>query len=405
MQPVLLTGIIIITGFVFGEAAERLKLPKITGYILAGILLNPNLSSFIPKAAIAHTDLVINISLCFITFSVGGSLLLKNLRKLGKGILWITFFEAELAFFTVVTGFCLILPLLGYQSPAQGFTVFILPFSILIGCIASPTDPTPALAITHEYRSKGDVSSTMLGVAASDDALGIMNFSLAVAVAGTLVSNSAFNLYTSVFAPLLIIAGSLIIGAIFGFLLNAVVRFIDKETEGALIVLILGLLTACFGAAQAAGCDELLATMIMGIVVCNFNPKQDKIFKILQRYTEELILVLFFTISGMHLDFSVFGSSYMLIILFVLLRIVGKYAGTVLGGFLAGSSPNVKRYTASGLVPYGGIVVGLALLIKQRPGFGSFADIIISIVIGATIISEIAGSLCVKWSLKKAKEI
>lgn len=404
MDPVLVVGIIVIVGFIFGEIAIRLKLPKVTGYILAGIFLNPDIMCFMPHAVANRTNLIINLALCFITFSIGGTLQYSRLKKLGKGIIWITICEAEFAFLAVVIGF-LAISRFFIHGPTIGWFSTYIPLSILVGCIASPTDPTPALAITHEYNAKGDVTSTIMGVAASDDALGIMNFSLAIVIAQSFAMNTPFSLYSSIAVPLIIIFGSLLLGTLFGLLLNMVTKIVSKESEGVLIVVIFGLLSCCFGIANAFKCDALLATMVMGVIVVNFNPKHIKIFKVLERYTEELIFLVFFTVSGMQLDFSVLPTAVILIIFFVVFRGIGKVTGTICGAAIAKSSSNVKKYTAGGLIPYGGIVVGLALLMKQNPAFAGFADIIIAIVIGATIISELIGSVCVKIALKKSGEI
>ena len=317
MQSMLIVGIIVFTGFVFGELVAKIKLPKVTGYILAGILLNPGLFGFIPRDFVDHTGVATNICLAFITFSVGGTLLLSRLKKLGKGILCITICEAEFSFLIIVIGFLAITPFLIHRVGATWFATFI-PLSLLIGSLGSPTDPAATLAVAHEYGAKGEVSSTIMGVAALDDATGIINYSLAIAVASVLILGQGFDVYSSLSNPLIVIVGAIMLGIAFGFIFNFITRFLERDTEGVFIVLILALLTLCFGMAMLLGLDELLATMSMGIIVVNCNPKRDKIFKILERYTEQLIFVLFFTLSGMHLDFSVLSSYYVLVLLFFL---------------------------------------------------------------------------------------
>jgi NhaP-type Na+/H+ or K+/H+ antiporter len=410
MDPVLAIGIIIVVGFIFGELAQKIKLPRVIGFIIAGIVLNPDLAVFFPHTAaqserlIRSGNLVINLALCFITFSIGGTLSLLKLKKLGKGILWITILEAQFAFLFVTIG-VLAAAFFMMKGPAVNWLNTYIPFALLIGCIASPTDPTPSLAISHEYKAEGDVTSTILGVSALDDAVGIINFSLAMVAASSIALHTKFSLYTSMGEPLIMIIGSLALGAFFGLLLNAVSLFLNKKTEGALIVAIFGLLALCFGIANTLKWEALLATMAMGVMVVNFNPIQDKIFRSLERYTEELIFLMFFVLSGMQLKFSVLPTASVMIIFFVILRVLGKTAGTVLGAAIAGSSGNVKKFTSAGLIPYGGIVVGLGLIMKQVPEFSGFADIIIAVVIGATILSEIIGSVCIKFALKGAGEI
>lgn len=403
MSALLIAGIIVSCGFLFGELAVKVRLPKVTGYILAGVLLNPSLFSFVPKAFVDKTDPITNIALCFITFGIGGSLLYSRIKKLGKPIVMITLFEAEFAFLMVSAGLALALP---YFLPSNSpWIALSLPLGILLGSLASPTDPSADLAVAHQYRAKGPVTSAIMGVAAFDDALGIMNYSFAVVLASVLVTHQEFSFSASVIAPLIVIAGAIGLGAVFGLAFNLATRVFKKETDAAFIVVITALLTLCFGTASFLKIDQLLSTMAMGIVVVNFNPKRDRIFKVLERYTEELIFVVFFTLSGMHLDFSVLAKCVWLVVIFAFFRILGKVLGTALGGALSGAPPKVKKYTTAGLLPQGGIIIGLALLLRQKPEFSSVCDVIISIVIGSTVIHELIAPPIVKLALKKAGEI
>lgn len=244
-----------------------------------------------------------------------------------------------------------------------------------------------------------------MGVAAFDDALGIINYSIAIAIAGAFAFYDSFSLTSSILNPLFTIGGAIILGSIFGFIFNAITLLIKRDTEGTFIVCILGLVLLCFGVATLLSVDELLATMSMDVIVVNFNFKRNKIFKIIECNIEELIFVLFFTLSGMHLNFSVLSTSYILVLFFVVFRAIGKFSGTYVGASISKSSPTVKRYTASGLIPQGGIVIGLALMIKQNHLFDAISDLIITIIIGATIIHELIGPVLAKIALKKAGEI
>lgn len=403
MESILIIGIIIFTGFVAGEICTRIGLPKVTGYILGGLILNPKLTHFIPESFVDHTALITNIALSFITFSVGGTLLFSKIRSLGKSIVFITLFEAEFAFLFVGISILLLGPLISSLHEFT-FVSFFIPLALLLASLAAPTDPSATLAVEHQYKAKGEVTSTIMGVAAFDDILGIINYSLAVSVAGIFIQHQSVGLSTIV-QPFIMILGSIIGGCLFGFFLNILTKIIKKETEGVLITLIIGLLSLCYGLSGMFGGDELLSTMTMGIVVVNYSTKKEEIFKILERYIEELIFVLFFTISAMHLNFSVMVSNYIFIIIFIVFRSIGKLSGTIVGGKISKSSISVQKFTAGGLIPQGGIVIGLALLIKQNPAFNSISDIILNVIIGATIIHEIFGPVLSKFALEKAGEI
>jgi len=404
MPSILIIGIIIFVGFLCGEVLKRMGLPKMTGYILGGVLLNPGLFKIVPYDFVDHTDLITNISLSFITFSVGGTLLISKIKKLGKTILSITFFEAELAFLMVFVGFLCLAPFLTNIQDATMLSTFI-PLSLLIACLASPTDPSATLAVVHEYKAKGEVSSTIMGVAAFDDVLGIVNYSFATVVSIALITHQPLDMATSILNPGIMIGGAVILGITLGIAFNFFTNLFNKETEGALIVVIFALLFICFGLAKYLQFDELLATMSMGIIVVNFNRHSRKIFTMLERYTEEFIFVLFFTLSGMHLKFAVLPQAAILIFTFFILRTIGKVLGTYTGAVLSTASVKVRHYTAGGLIPQGGIVVGLALLMQQEAAFSDISELIMSVIIGATIIHEFVGPITAKIALKKAKEI
>ncbi len=404
MSPLLLIGITIFGGFVGGEVAKRLGLPKVTGYILAGVLLNPEILGIIPKDFPKHTNVVASIALGFITFSVGGTLLFSRIRKMGKSILTITVFEAEAAFLVTAVGIALVVPFLVRGDGSSWLTTYI-PIALLMGCLASPTDPSATLAVVHQYRAQGEVTSTILGVTALDDVTGIMNYSIAIALSQILIMHEKLNLSSAILTPAGEILGAVLLGIAFGLAFNLLTRILRRETEGAIIVAVLAMLTLCFGAATSIGVDELLATMTMGLVVVNYNALSEKIFKVLERYTEELVFVLFFTLSGMNLDFSVLVRNLLLVFFFVVFRSCGKVAGATAGAALAHSPAKVKKYVAGGLIPQGGIVVGLALLMKQNHAIAGIADIVISVIIGATIIHELIGPITSKMAIRAAGEI
>ena len=404
MDTTLVVGLILLAGLVFGEVASRLRLPRVTGYIVAGVILDPNVSHIIPAAFQQHTDFITNISLSFITFLIGGTILASRIRRLGRGIMAITVFEAEVTFFVVAAGIAFMLPLIVHKAHG-GFLDLFLPVGLIIGALASPTDPSGTIAVVDQFKAKGDVTSTILGVSAFDDALGLINFSLAVVVAKVLITHQAFNAYNSLGMPLLSIGGAAITGIIFGIVFNFAERMLHEESEGIFIVMMFGLLSMCYGVARWLGVDELLSTMTMGIVVTNFTRHRERIFDLMHRYVEEIIFVIFFTLSGMYLDFGVLMSSIVVVGLYTLWRTVGKFAGTYVGATIAGSPKPIKRYTAIGLIPSGGIIVGLALSLKDTPAFAPFADIVLSVVIGATVIHELAGPILVQFALRRTGEI
>jgi Kef-type K+ transport system membrane component KefB len=403
MNPLLTIGVILLAGGLFGELANMLKLPKVTGYIIAGIVLNLQFGETATGDIKTNTIIVTNISLAFITFSVGGTLLWKTVKSLGKTIVLITVFESYFAMIFVFAGFFLILHFFDLSSSISVAMIPVL--GILLGALASPTDPSATLAVMHQYKARGPVSDSIMGIAAFDDVFGIINFSLGIAIAKLFISKSSIDYETAIFSPFMQITGGIILGIVFGVLFNLVTKILKHESDGGLIVSVFAFLAICFGAGTYLEVDELLATMTMGAVVVNFNIDHQRIFTLLERYTEELIFVLFFTISGMRLDFSVMDVALPLIVIFVILRAAGKFTGVQLGAVLSKADPKIRKYTGFGLFPQGGIVIGLTLILQSIDEFKPIADVVMAIVIGATVLHELFGPVFARIALKMANEI
>ncbi len=275
--------------------------------------------------------------------------------------------------------------------------------AILAGALASPTDPTPTLAVKEEYKADGPVTTTVLGIGALDDAFGIMNFSLGFAIAAALVGTGISSMGQTFLVPVADIFLSILNGVVFGvFLILSARKVRDK---GVMVVLILGALFACYGVAERFGLDELLATMTLGCVAANSGKDEDKFFISVRDYFEEFVFVIFFVIAGAHLQLGILAKSVWIVVVFAIARVLGKFIGAYTGAVLSGAENKIRKYTAFGLVPQGGIVVGLALLIKQEPAFAAFSTLLLNLILGTTVLFEFLGPLLTEIALKKAGEV
>ncbi|WP_075350053.1 cation:proton antiporter [Algoriphagus marinus] len=402
MDVIFSIGILIFIGYLAGELAEKIQLPKISGYILAGLLLNPDLSGIMSHEFVDQTDPLLSISLSVITFSIGGSLSIQNLKTTGSKILTLTVMESLFAFISV---FLFMFFTLYFFIHIFESVHVVIAISLVLASLAAPTDPSATLAVIHEYKAKGEVSSTMIGIAAFDDIVGIIIYTLVTAFAAFFLGKSDIEFSSTLLDLGLNIGGALLVGGLIGLLFYLVTKIFKKQEEGTLIVLTISLILLSYGVADYFGFESLLATIALGTVVVNFNPLSDKIFKLIERYTDELIFVVFFTLSGMQLSLSSITGSYALILIYIIARIIGKYSGIYTGAKVVKSDSKVKKYTAGGLIPQGGIVIGLALLLAKDPVFEETGSIIMGVVIGAALIHEIIGPISSRFSLSKAGEL
>lgn len=403
MNSVTVLGLVVSAGFLLGELASVVRLPKVMGYIIAGLLLNPSLTPVIPGDFIHHTDIPTSIALSFITFSVGGALSFKKLQRLGRSIIFITIFESQTAFLFTAVGLSIWGWFVTVSSP-DAWLHEVVPGAILFGALACPTDPSATLAVTHQYHAKGKVPSTILGVAGLDDIAGLINFTIVSTLALVLTSHLPMNTARLSGQLGTAIGGALLTGALFGGIITFGLRLLQRETEGAQIVVIFASLMLCYGVAKMAGFEELLATMTAGIVVTNFSHYRQKVFSMLERYTDEIIFVFFFTVSAMQLDFKLLSGSLLTVAFFVVFRFLGKVCGTVAGGTFSGEKLRDSFLISLGLIPQGGIVIGLVLTFAGHSHSGQLSDTLLAVIIGATVFHEIVGPLFAALSLRLSGE-
>jgi Kef-type K+ transport system membrane component KefB len=401
---ILTFGILLLSGYLAGRIANFFKFPKITGYITAGILLEPGFFGVIPSVFIDHSGIISNFALCVISYAIGGTLQYNKIKKMGNTLIIMTLFESVFTFLLVTAALYVAIPFMVKLMGINLNPVYFFPLALIAGALASPTDPTPTLAVKEEYKADGPVTTTILGIGAFDDALGIINFSLAIAVCAALLGSAGVtSLAQTILHPLSDIVFSILNGILFGCFLVFTAKHV--KDKGVMVVLILGTLFSCYGLAQFFNFDELLSTMALGCLVSNSGKDEDKFFISIRDYFEEIVFVVFFVIAGAHLQLSVLIKCLWIVIVFVIARMAGKFSGAFTGATLSGADSNVRRYTALGLIPQGGIVVGLALLVKQNPAFTAFSSILLNIVLGTTVLFEFMGPLLTEIALKRTDEI
>lgn len=403
VNGILATGLVIMLGYVLGELVRKFGLPRVSGYIVAGLLLNPRITGFVSIGFVDSMGTITDLSLAILTFAIGGTLALSPLKELGKKIIFIALGEAQLSAFLVTAGCLVTLPFL--LPEAGNFWTTIAPLSVLLGSLASPTDPSATLAVVRQYKAKGMVTFSIMASAALDDALGILNYSLGIVVALVLITHHVEGIGT-ILEPLIAVGGALGLGVVSGLAFRYVPKWLQGESDGLQIALLLGILGLCYGVSVMLNFDQLLATMAMGMTVVNTSRRQERhhAFHLMEESVEPIVFIVFFTVSGMLLDVAVLVQYLPVVLLFVFFRTIGKLVGANLGARLGKASLNVRRYTGWGLIPQGGIVIGLALLVQQEPAFASISHILLNVIIGATVIHELVGPLTAKLAIMKSGE-
>lgn len=378
-------AIMIFTGMIFGRLVKQIKLPNVTGYLIGGLLIGPSVFNIIPLESIENFTVISEVALGFIAFSIGNEFKISYFKRVGVTPIVIAVFEALFAVVFVIIGLLV-----------AGNT---LPFSLVLGSIASATAPAATIMVIKQYKAKGPVTETLLSVVALDDAVALILFGISVAVAQTLTSAGA-SVVSAIMSPVIEIGGALIVGFLLGLLFTVPLKWFKKD--GNRMALMCAFVFLGIGIADTCGFSSLLLCMAMGAALANFSSNVNHIMK-LSDYITPPIFILFFVLSGAELNLSVLPAIGVAGVVYVVMRVAGKIFGSYFGALIMRSESAIKKYLGPALIPQAGVAIGLSLVATTVvPEYGAN---IRAIILCGTLIYELIGPAISKMSLKKAGEI
>ncbi len=396
MQTLFYLGIIFVLGALMEWLSPKVGLPKVVGYLILGLFIGPEILGIIPEHFIQDTHIIIDLALSLIAVLVGANLKYSTLKGMGKQIISITFFEATFAFLFVSMGLYLISGFLGF--PAEQSLVI----SILFGGLASATAPAATIAVVHELKAKGKFTSTLLAVVASDDALALIFFTFALTLGSILLGNGDFSL-TTLFDLFSIITLSAVVGII-GAFISEMIDKLFAHHKGMETISTIGMIFIVFSLSAYWQLEPLLAALVMGVVMTNISSDFDLVEEEIDNHLEEIIFMLFFILSAMHLDLGTLYTMPLVIFAYILFRFLGKISGVWIGSKITKADKSVQNYLGLGLFPQAGVAIGLALSLQDQTGFESIAPLILNVIIATTVVHEFIGPLFTKYILRKTGE-
>lgn len=386
MHTLLSIAIAMIAGLLLTRVAKLAKLPNVTGYLVAGLLIGPYCFKLVSADTLATLDIITVAALGFIAFSIGSEFKLSHIKAIGGKILIITACEAIGAVILVDV----VVSLLGFP----------VPMALCLGAIAAATAPAATLLVVRQYRAKGELTSTLLPVVAMDDAIGLMAYAISVSIAKMIQNGEAFNLMNTLVAPLLEILLSLGVGGVIGVIVAISNRFFHSRANRLMICIAAVMLGV--GIAQQFGLSHLLLCMSIGAVYVNLRDDAIQTLEQSESWTPPLFM-LFFVISGADLNVAVLPSLGLLGVVYIITRVLGKYFGAFIGCTISKTSHKIRKYLGMSLIPQAGVAIGIAqLVVKELPEYGASIQ---AVILCATLIYELIGPVVTKYSLIKAGEI
>lgn len=386
MHTLLSIAIAMIAGLLLTRVVKLVKLPNVTGYLVAGLLIGPYCLRLVNSDTLATLDIITVAALGFIAFSIGSEFKLSHIKAIGGKILIITVCEAIGAVILVDV----VVSLLGFP----------VPMALCLGAIAAATAPAATLLVVRQYRAKGELTSTLLPVVAMDDAIGLMVYAISVSIAKMLQNGEAFHVMSTLVAPLLEIVLSLAVGGVIGAIVAISNRFFHSRANRLMICIAAVMLGV--GVAKQFELSHLLLCMSIGAVYVNLRDDAVHTLEQAESWTPPLFL-LFFVISGADLNLAVLPSLGVLGAVYILTRVAGKYLGAFVGCTISKTSPTIRKYLGLSLIPQAGVAIGIAqLVVKELPEYGASIQ---AVILCATLIYELIGPVITKYSLIKAGEI
>lgn len=388
LNTLLYLAILMLGGLLCGRLVKQIKLPNVTGYLVVGLLLGPFVLKVIPREVLGDFDIISDIALSFIAFTIGCEFKISYFKRVGMTPIVIAVCEALMAVILVQA----VLIAVGFNTP----------FSIVLGSIAAATAPAATIMVVKQYRAKGPVTETLLSVVALDDAVALIAFGFAVTIAKAISDggNGNDSAILSVLKPFGEILLALGLGGVVGVVFKLPLKFFRKP--GNRIIIMCGLVFLASGLSKLAGVSELLACMAAGTVFCNISSESESISKLSDFITPPIFL-LFFTVSGAELDITMIPAIGVVGVLYVVVRVIGKVLGAYIGGKIMKAPKMVNRYLGPTLIPQAGVAIGLVTVAQTV--VPEFAAELRAVILCGTLIYEIIGPAITKLALTKAGEI
>ncbi len=408
-MPDLNFGVLLILGIgTFGGILgailfQRLHIPQVVGYITIGIIIGQSGLNLISREDILTLRSFNLFALGLIGFLVGGELHADTLRRYKKQFSTILLGEGMGAFILVaIVSSLVIWHFVGDLTSA-------LAAGIVFGAIASATDPASTIDVLWEYRSRGVLTTTLTAIVALDDALAMTLYGLGMSAAQILTGYSV-SISQTVSKVVIELGGAIVLGLLVGLLLNFILRWMYEQEKT--IAIALGAILVAISFAAATNMDIILCTMMLGLTLTNIAPRRSKdLFSIVRSFSNPLY-ILFFVLVGARLGIKEMPPwLWVIIILYVITRSLGKMAGAFWGARLSKAPRVIHLYCGMGLLSQGGIAVGLSIMADQHlnnilvTSQLALGDLVIFGVTATTLIVQLVGPPMVKLAIKLGGEI
>ena len=398
METLFYIGLIFVLGAFMKLISFKLGILNVVGYLILGFIIGPEVLGWVSHEFIKNTEIITELSLALIAVLVGANLKFNIIKSVWKQIAMVSLFETFFTFLFISGSFYFFFGSLGLGFAEEKR----LTIALLFGSLASATAPATILAIIYELKAEGKFSSFLLSVVAVDNAIALFLFSLVVTIINAIGDIDGFSIM-AIFSIFWISILSILLG-VAGAIISEIIDKLFINQPSMKTTSTLGMIFIVYSVSKYFELEPLLSSLIMGVVMANISNDFYFVKEEFDKHLKDIIFLLFFTISAMHLNFYFLLNMPWVIAVYVLFRIIGKITGVWVGAKITGATPHVKNYLGLALFPQAGIAIGLAFSLYHEPGFEMMASIILNVILATTLVHELVGPIFTKYVLKKSGE-
>jgi len=396
-RSLFLFGILLLTADTFGALTHDAGLPRLLGYLLAGLALGPSVTAIVPPGVLQDLGMMKRLAVGLIGLLAGAELRVADLRLRRRAILWILTLQIVAVLLAVWSALLLAhrwVPFLADLRPEP--LIFV---ALLFAATLAINSPMVTLAMLTETGARGPLARTTLGVVLVADVVVILLFTAAFSLAQASLGGAGAGAPAALLRLLREVLGSIGAGLLIGGLMSLYLRFVHRE----LVVFAVVVVFATAAAAQALQFELLLSLLVAGFFVENLAPVRAEPLVDTLHHMAVPVFVIFFAMAGAELEVASFASLWPLILAVALVRGGAIFAGSRAGARLGGAEPTVAREIWTGLVSQAGVALGLATIVAERlPGLGPAMQVLI---VGVIAVNESAGPVLFRRGLARAGEI
>ena len=388
-------GLALVAAALVGRLTEKVGLPRVTGYLLFGLVCGPYMANIITRPMARELQIVNGLAVTLIAFVAG---LEMNLRRLAPRLGVI----ARIGGVTILLTYVLIFAALWTAWPwlriAPQFTGLqrIAAAGLLTALVAS-FSPTVSIAIVAEARAAGPFTELTLAIVILADLVLILAFTLVMqfvrVVFGTAADVGAFAGVTwEVF-------GSFALGSLAGAVFALYLRYVGREVA----LVVVGFCALVAGIAETMRLEPLMAALAAGLVVENLAASAGDLVKEGVERSALPVLVVFFAAAGASLQLDALATLGWIALSVAAARMAAIWMSARAGRRVAGLTDEVSALTWMALVSQAGVTLGLTLIVgAELPGWGAT---IATLMLALIALHQLVGPVLYRAALARAGEV